>query len=99
MKDNLTLSDRLIDALDWQAVETPPGDLLLFDSFLPHRSAVNTTAAPRRALYITYNRSREGGDVRDAYVVAKRAAFPPDVERESGKTYESGVFNVGNPVD
>jgi predicted HD phosphohydrolase len=99
MKDNLTLSDRLIDGLDWQAVETQPGDLLLFASLLPHRSAVNTTAAPRRALYITYNRAREGGDVRDAYFVAKRAAFPPDVEREPGKTYESGVFNVGNPVD
>jgi putative nucleotidyltransferase with HDIG domain len=99
MKDNLTLSDSLNDELDWRAVETQPGDLLLFDSFLPHRSAANTTTAPRRALYLTYNRALEGGDVRDAYFMAKRAAFPPDIEREPGGIYESGVFNVGNPLD
>jgi len=99
MKPDLTLSDSVIESLDWQAVETQPGDLLLFDSFLPHRSAVNHTQASRRALYITYNRAREGGDVRDAYFAAKRLAFPPDIEREPGKTYDPGVFNVGNPVD
>lgn len=99
MKDNLTLSDKVNDELDWQPVETQPGDLLLFGSFLPHRSAVNTTGAARRALYITYNRAVEGGDVRDAYFAAKRAAFPPDIEREPNKVYESGVFNVGNPLD
>ncbi|MFT6117245.1 MAG: putative HD phosphohydrolase [Candidatus Azotimanducaceae bacterium] len=99
MQGNLTLSDQLNDELDWQAVETQAGDLLLFDSFLPHRSAGNMTDASRRALYITYNRAREGGDVRDAYFMAKRAAFPPDIEREPDKSYDPGVFNVGNPVD
>ncbi len=99
MNQDLTLHQTAIDSLAWQAIETRPGDLLLFDSYLPHRSAVNKTDRARRALYITYNRQAEGGDVREAYFAAKREAFPPEIERQPGKVYSGGVFNVGNPVD
>jgi len=38
--------------------------------------------------------------VREAYYREKRAVFPPDVERIPGKDYgDSGVFNVGNPIE
>ncbi len=63
---------------------------MFFDSFAPHRSAPNLTDRPRRALYVTYNRASEG-DHRARYVADKRANFPPDIEREPGKTY---VFRV-----
>jgi len=99
MNPDLTMTQTAIDQLSWQSVETQPGDLLLFDSYLPHRSAMNETDRARRALYITYNRQGEGGDVRDAYFSAKRAAFPPENERQPGMVYTGGVFNVGNPVD
>jgi 2-aminoethylphosphonate dioxygenase len=99
MNRDLTLHQSAIDSLAWQAIETRPGDLLLFDSYLPHRSAVNQTDRARRALYITYNRQAEGGDVREAYFAAKRETFPPEIERQPGKVYTGGVFNVGNPVD
>ena len=99
MNPDLTMTQTAIDQLSWQSVETQPGDLLLFDSYLPHRSAMNETDHARRALYITYNRQVEGGDVRDAYFAAKRAAFPPEIERQPGTVYAGGVFNVGNPVD
>lgn len=84
-------------SLDWMPVTTSPGDLVLFDSFLPHRSGPNATGAARRALYLTYNRAAEG-DVRERYFALKRVSFPPDIEREPGKHYDAGVFNVGNPV-
>lgn len=69
---------------------TRPGDAVFFDSFIPHRSGPNLTDKPRRVLYITYNRLSEG-DHRVQYYVDKRASYPPDCERETGKQY---VFRV-----
>ena len=95
---DLTIDPAVARALSWSPITTRPGDLLFFDSYLPHRSAPNRTGAPRRALYLTYNKAAEG-NVRDAYYREKRAVFPPDVEREPGKDYgDTGVFNVGNPI-
>lgn len=65
---------------------TKPGDVIFFDSFVPHASQANTTAAGRRMLFFTYN-SLAHGDQRDAYHVAKRASFPPDIERAAGAEY------------
>jgi ectoine hydroxylase-related dioxygenase (phytanoyl-CoA dioxygenase family) len=63
-----------------------PGDMAFFDCFTPHQSAPNLTERPRRNLYLTFNRARDG-DVRDRYFADKRTSFPPDHEREPGATY------------
>lgn len=98
MASDLTLAAGVVDDLAWMAIPTSPGDLLLFDSYLPHRSATNHSHAARRAVYLTYAKAREG-DHRRAYYEAKRAVFPPDCEREPGRDYgPAGVFNVGNPI-
>jgi ectoine hydroxylase-related dioxygenase (phytanoyl-CoA dioxygenase family) len=65
---------------------TRPGDAVFFDSFVPHRSGPNLTSAPRRALYVTYNRLADG-DHRARYYADKRRSYPPDVERAPGQTY------------
>ncbi|MFT5686385.1 MAG: putative HD phosphohydrolase [Myxococcota bacterium] len=85
--------------LDWRALPSAPGDLLFFDSFVPHRSQPNTSPRSRRALYITYNRVSEG-DYRAAYFEQKRQNFPPECEREAGMDYSAAatVFNLGNPI-
>ena len=41
-----------------------PGDVALFDSYLPHRSDANATSAPRRAAYLTYNKVRDSSLLR-----------------------------------
>jgi predicted HD phosphohydrolase len=64
----------VVDALDWQPVDASPGDVVLFDSFAPHRSGTNHTDRPRRALYLTYN-ALSKGDFRDVYYADKRAEF------------------------
>ena len=69
---------------------TAPGDVVFFDSYVPHASSPNLTGAQRRVLYVTYNRASEG-DHRERYFADKRAAFPPDVERQPGTRY---VFRV-----
>jgi hypothetical protein len=69
---------------------TKPGDVVFFDSYVPHASKPNLTKSPRRALYVTYNRAADG-DHRARYFAEKRANFPPDIEREPGKEYRFRV--------
>jgi hypothetical protein len=71
-------------------VETKPGDVLFFDSYVPHASKPNFTDSQRRILYLTYNRLADG-DHRVRYFADKRANFPPDVERAPGATYKFRV--------
>ncbi len=78
------------ESLGLQAVPTAPGDVIFFDSFVPHASKPNATPYPRRLLYLTYNRASDG-DQRARYHADKHAAFPPDIERDGSKTY---VFRV-----
>ena len=94
-----TLDLAWADAQVWRPIETQPGDLLFFDSFLPHRSGPNRSSRPRRALYVTYNRESDG-DYRSAYFASKRAAFPPECERVAGTDYSAAaaVYNLGNPI-
>jgi ectoine hydroxylase-related dioxygenase (phytanoyl-CoA dioxygenase family) len=77
-------------SLTLEAVPTAPGDVIFFDSFVPHASKANHTKTPRRILYLTYNRAADG-DHRERYYADKRVSYPPDIEREQGKTY---VFRV-----
>ena len=79
-----------VDRLGLKPVTTAPGDVILFDSFVPHASKDNLTDAPRRVLYLTYNRRSEG-DHRARYYADKHEAFPPDIDRVPGRDY---VFRV-----
>ena len=76
--------------LELQPVPTAPGDVIFFDSFVPHASKPNLTDAARRILYLTYNLASLG-DHRVRYYADKHASLPPDIERQKGKTY---VFRV-----
>ena len=76
--------------LSLRPVPTAAGDVIFFDSFVPHASKANLTDSPRRILYITYNLASEG-DHRTRYFADKHASFPPDIDRDREKTY---VFRV-----
>ncbi len=84
------LSPAEMAGMTFVPVTTRPGDVVFFDSFVPHRSGPNLTERARRALYLTWNRARDG-DRRAAYYADKRASYPPDIEREPGRSY---VFRV-----
>jgi hypothetical protein len=73
-----------------QALPMQPGDAVFFDSFVPHSSKANHSAGRRRMLFFSYN-SRDHGDQRDPYLTAKRASFPPDIERDPGEEYKFRV--------
>jgi hypothetical protein len=95
-----TLAEALIDSYTWEPLETKPGDVVLFHSYIPHRSAENRTLSPRRAMYVTYNRASEG-DRRDDYYAHKREHFPPECERIEGRDYSAAeaLYNLGNPIN
>merc|ERR1711959_356328 len=84
------LPDSVVNSLSWKLIETHPGDALIFDAYVPHRSAPNGDTMSRRNLYLTYNRKDEG-DHRLQYFIDKRKNYPPDIEREAGKQYEYKV--------
>jgi 2-aminoethylphosphonate dioxygenase len=78
------------DRLTLKPMPTEPGDVVFFDSFVPHGSKPNLTDAARRVLYLTFNLAAHG-DQRARYFADKHAAFPPDIDRDAGKSY---VFRV-----
>ncbi len=84
------LTEAQIAEMDFVSYPTVPGDAMFFDSYAPHRSGPNLTDSSRRVLYVTYNKASDG-DHRERYFADKRKSFPPDIEREPGKSY---VFRV-----
>lgn len=76
----------VVEKLDWVTFEMKPGDILIFDSYTPHRSGPNLTDKTRRIIFLTFSKLSEG-DYRAKYFEDKRKSFPPDIEREDGKTY------------
>lgn len=82
---NGDIHDEMVARLKWQLVETSPADLVVFDSFVPHRSAANMTASSRRAMFLTYAPAREG-DWYARYYADKRA------------NYDDPKFHVSTPT-
>ena len=94
-----TLAREWVAQQTWRPIEMAPGDVLMFDSYLAHRSGPNLSDRSRRALYVTYNRSSAGSH-RAEYFAKKRAAFPPECERQPGVDYSksAAIYNLGNPI-
>ena len=72
------LNKKIVDDMKWEMVETFPGDVIIFDAFVPHRSAPNLDTYSRRNYYLTYNLAVEGvlqqPDYK--YFVDKRKNYP-----------------------
>ena len=85
--------------MTWTPIDLPAGSVVMFDSYIPHRSPPNLSTRSRRSLYITYSRASEG-DWRARYYADKRATFPPEIEREPGIDYlkTAGRYNLANPI-
>ena len=71
--------------MDWVAAPTQPGDVLLFSSYIPHKSDANGSNLPRRIIYAVYNSLSEG-DWRDKYYEDKRQAFSRYATEDSGRS-------------
>jgi len=95
-----TLRDGVMERWEVEPLLAEPGDAIVFDAWVPHRSGPNRTDGPRRSYYLTFNPA-SAGDHRAAYYARKRECFPPEYEREPGVDYAARgrQFNLGNPFD
>jgi len=84
-KNHGSILPRVCEKILWLPIIGEPGDVVFFDSFVPHYSEKNQSSAPRRALFLTHNRLKEG-EHREAYYRAKRA--DPD----------NPMFHFGTPT-
>lgn len=89
-RDNLSdwapLGEEILRELEFQPVPMKPGDVAIFDSYVPHGSKPNYSNKPRKVMYLTYNQSRYG-DLRAQYYEDKSLTYPQDCERLSGVKY------------
>jgi len=79
-----------LENLDLQPIETKSGDVVLFNSYVPHASDGNGSLDRRCNIYITYNKETDG-DHRRQYFNEKRLSFPPNNERDPNKDYSFRV--------
>lgn len=80
----------------WIPVEATPGSVIIFDSFVPHRSDPNRTQSSRRALFSTFN-SKILGNFREQYFSMKEKAFPSGKNQTPEKEKPNNFFNFANP--
>lgn len=66
-----SIQKKYSERFTWLPIEAEAGDVIFFDSYLPHYSENNKSSLPRRAMFFTHNPLREG-DHRAAYYHAKR---------------------------
>ena len=83
--------------LDWKYVESTPSDLIIFDSFVPHKSDKNNSNESRRLMYLTFN-NKEEGDFYEEYNKNKRVHFPPNIERTKKYNFMNNKYNLANPL-
>ena len=84
------LTEADMQGMNFAPCPTEPGDVVFFDCYAPHQSEPNLSDSVRRIYYATYNRV-SAGDHMARYYADKHKNYPPDIEREAGKTY---VFRV-----
>lgn len=92
-KDNC-IEEHWVASQKWVPVELKPGQLLVFGSYLAHRSGQNNSSKDRKAIYATYNCKSEG-NLHDAYYADRRVIWPATHMRKEGEKYEQGALRYG----
>ncbi len=67
---------------DYVLLEADPGDVIFFDSYVPHGSPANTGDRSRRNIFLTFNRQSDG-DMRARYYRDKWASYAPNVAADA----------------
>ncbi|KAL2831851.1 hypothetical protein BJY01DRAFT_254136 [Aspergillus pseudoustus] len=83
-----------VEQQKWTSCDLQPGDILIFGSYLAHRSGANASSKDRRAVYATYNCAAEG-DLHDQYYADRRELWPATHMRRDGEDYEEGRMRYG----
>ena len=73
---------------EYSLLEADPGDVIFFDSYVPHGSPPNTSDRSRRNIFLTFNRE-SAGNLRARYYADKWASYAPNQagDHRSGATF------------
>ena len=82
----------LSEDIELKPTYTKKGDVILFDSYIPHASHKNMSSEARTILFFTYTPMSEGSFY-EKYHADKFKAVPPDIHKTKGKKYRSGNSN------
>ncbi|GFF43592.1 probable alpha-ketoglutarate-dependent hypophosphite dioxygenase [Aspergillus udagawae] len=88
-----------VESHEWTSCNLKPGDIVIFGSYLAHRSGANRSTKDRRAVYATFNRKAEG-DLHDQYYEDRKKLWPATHMRKEGESYEEGRarYAFGSPM-
>ncbi|ATY61639.1 Phytanoyl-dioxygenase [Cordyceps militaris] len=83
----------------WTLIIVLTGELLIFTSYLAHRSEANHSSSDRKAVYATYNLASEG-DNHKSYYEHRKVAWPASHMRKDGEKYDKGslTYGFGSPM-
>jgi hypothetical protein len=84
------IPDDVADGLEWEPIECSPGDVLVFDHWLPHKSGFNRTTSSRRTLYMLFNPLREGDFHAQYYALFAQMRAAAAAARKGGEGKEKG---------
>ena len=87
------IAEETASEMKWVKVPTEPGDILLFGSYIPHKSGANRSNQARRIIYVTYNALSEG-DWREQYYEDKRQTFSEYTK--SSSTQAGQISKIGH---
>ena len=92
LTENFTdLSSDIVNDNFYKPVETKKGDVIIFDSYVPHKSYENNSNKPRKILFFTYAYSEKNNNrIYENYHRDKFLAVPPNIYRKNGLKYRSG---------
>ncbi|CRG49493.1 phytanoyl-CoA dioxygenase family protein [Yersinia wautersii] len=82
---NGDIVDEVQQKLTWEAITAQAGDMLLFNSFVPHFSHINSSPQQRRVLYLTFNLLNEGEHYRGYY-------------QKKWRDYSNPQFHISTPT-
>lgn len=85
--ENGTVPVDKLNHIIWENINMNQKDILIFSSFLLHKSEPNKSSQSRRSFFLTYNLA-SAGDVRDDYILYKRTSFPPRIDRDVNTNLE-----------
>lgn len=72
---------------EYELIEANPGDVIFFDSYVPHGSPANTSDKGRRNIFLTFNKLSDG-DMRDRYYREKWMNYAPNLANDA-RSHES----------
>jgi ectoine hydroxylase-related dioxygenase (phytanoyl-CoA dioxygenase family) len=85
-RQNGDITDEVSAALKWIPVPAKRGDVVLFDSYVPHYSRPNLSQSVRRAMFFTFNPARDGYTYEEYY-------------RLKRERYDAPEFHMSTPTE